>query len=387
MAEPGADLTISVLTFGPGDHPFYKFGHNAILVHDATARQDDVYNYGTFSYQSSTLIPDFLKGRLRYWLSVQPLDVTVAHYRSENRSIVAQELALTPAERHALADRLAHDALPENRYYRYDYYGDNCSTRVRDAIDAVLEGKLHAASNGPAAFSLRGHTERLTADDLPVYLGLDVAMGDVIDRPISQWEEMFLPSKLQESLRRVTLVRPEGSTPLVARESVMLAAERAPLREVPPYWLGPMIASGVTGGLFLALLGNAGATSRLARAAFGAVLCALGLTAGLLGVAFAFLWLATDHAVASHNENLLQLSPLALLLAVAAASLAMGKRRAARSVGVLTVLVAMCSLAGLTLKVHPAFDQHNGQFIALFLPLWAGAALGARLVARGLRRP
>jgi hypothetical protein len=382
MADPGADLTISVLTFGPGDHPFYKFGHNAILVQDAASHRDEVYNYGTFSYRSATLIPDFLKGRLRYWLSVQPLAATMEQYGAENRSIVAQELALAPAERQALADRLAHDALPANRYYRYDYYGDNCSTRVRDAIDAVLDGKLHAASSAPAAFSFRGHTERLTADDLPVYLGLDVAMGDVIDRPVTQWEEMFLPSKLQESLRRVTLVRPEGSVPLVARETVLLPAERAPLRDVPPYWLAPMAASGVTAGAFLALLGHAAASSRIARITFGIVLSALALAAGLLGSAFVFFWAATDHVVAYHNENLFQLSPLALTLAVFAAGISLGRRRATRAAAFLTVLLALSSLAGLVVKVLPAFDQHNAQFIAMFLPLWVGAAMGARLVAR-----
>jgi hypothetical protein len=149
-AEPGAELTISVLTFGPGDHPFYKFGHNAILVHDALRGRDDVYNYGTFDYRARTLVPDFLHGRLQYWLSVASLEVTVEQYRSENRSVTAQELALSAAQRRALVERLGRAALPANRYYRYDYYRDNCSTRVRDVIDGVLDGRLRDASRGPA---------------------------------------------------------------------------------------------------------------------------------------------------------------------------------------------------------------------------------------------
>jgi hypothetical protein len=115
--EPGDEFTISVLTMGPGDHPFFKFGHNAILVHDAALQRDEVYNFGTFQFQSATLISDFMKGRLRYWLSVQSFGSTVAHYRSENRSLEAQELALSAAQKRLLVDRLRRNAEPDQRYY------------------------------------------------------------------------------------------------------------------------------------------------------------------------------------------------------------------------------------------------------------------------------
>ncbi len=382
-AEPGAELTISVLTFGPGDHPFYKFGHNAILVHDALHARDDVYNYGTFDFRTPALIPDFLKGRLRYWLSVRSLEGTVEEYRSENRSITAQELALSPAKRRALADRLARNALPANRYYRYDYYGDNCSTRVRDAVDAELGGRLRAASTGPASFTFRGHTLRLTAGDLPVYLGLDVAMGDVVDRPITQWQEMFLPSKLQESLRRVTVTTPSGEVPLVERETVLLDANRPPLRESPPRWTLPMALVGGCVGAILTVLGRAAATRPSARVAFGVAVGALGAAAGLLGSIFVFFWAATDHVVAHHNENILQCSPLGLALAVFAVGLAMGNPRRASAAAAIAVLLAAGSLLGLALKVLPWFDQSNGQVIALLLPAWVGVAAGARYAMAG----
>jgi hypothetical protein len=383
--EPGSELAISLLTMGPGDHPFYKFGHDALLVHDARDPRhprDDVYNYGTFDYRSPTLISDFLKGRLRYWLSTQSLAATVAQYRSENRSITAQELALAPADRRALADRLAHDALPENRYYRYDYYRDNCATRVRDVIDAAVGGRLRAASAAPASLTFRGHTERLTADDVPVYLGLDVAMGDVIDQPGTQWEEMFLPSMVEERVRHVTLTTPAGEIPLVARETQLVAAKRAPLREAPPRWALPMGLLGVAFGSVLAVLGAASRRSRAARVAFGVTLAVVGGVAGLLGCVFAFFWVATDHYVAHHNENLLSCSPLGLALAAFAVALAWGSEHAKRAVAAIATLLAASSLIGLALKALPAFDQANGAIVALLVPLWIGAAVGARLATR-----
>jgi hypothetical protein len=308
-AEPGEELTISVLTMGPGDHPFYKFGHNAVLVHDERRHRDDVYNYGTFDFSSPTLVRDFLGGRLLYWLSVQSLGATLAHYRAERRSIVAQELRLTPAERRSLADRLAHDALLENRAYRYDYYRDNCSTRVRDALDAVLDGRLRAASRSPASLTFRGHTERLTADDVGFYLGLDVAMGGAIDQRTTQWEEMFLPSKLQETLRRLRVPTSDGEESFVVRETELLGADRPPLRGAPPRWGLAFGAGGALAGAVLVILGWKSRRHRAARVAFGVLLTAMGLVLGLLGCIFVFLWLGTDHLVAHHNENILPLRP------------------------------------------------------------------------------
>src|SRR5690606_30185007 len=115
-------IEIFVITFGPGDHPFSKFGHNAVLVVDPQQRVDQVYNFGTFSANSPSLISDFMQGRLMYWVSVSQKSSTIAAYAGDDRSVVAQRLELTPVEAQRLASRLAHNALPANRYYRYHYY-------------------------------------------------------------------------------------------------------------------------------------------------------------------------------------------------------------------------------------------------------------------------
>jgi Domain of unknown function (DUF4105) len=376
---PGAELTVSVLTIGPGDHPFYKFGHNAILIHDAERKSDEVYNFGSFDYHSPTLIFDFLRGRLVYWLSVDDLDLTVAYYHGENRSISAQELALTPAERSELQNRLRLNALPENRNYHYDYYKDNCSTRVRDIVDTVTQGKLRSASSAPAAMTLRAHTNRLTADSLAVYLGLDVAMGARIDQPITRWEEMFLPSMLERSLRSAS--RPgaaEGAlVPLVAKETVLLSADRAPVRAEAPQRLIAMGLVGLASGAALAALGRK-RKQRLARVAYALLTMAISVVTGLLGSIFAFFWLATDHVVAHRNENLLLCSPLALALAVACVGLLRGKPAAEGRVRNLTAALAVCAVLAILFKLLPWSLQANGPFLALLVPVWLGAALGAR---------
>jgi hypothetical protein len=133
-AEPGAELSISLLTMGPGEHPFTKFGHSAIWVRDPFAHIDEVYNYGTFAFDSPTLVVDSVAGKLPYWLSAQSMRGTLRTYRTQGRSLVASELELTPAERLQLYAALRENARPENAYYRYDYYRDNCARHFRSRV-------------------------------------------------------------------------------------------------------------------------------------------------------------------------------------------------------------------------------------------------------------
>jgi hypothetical protein len=386
-AEPGDELSIYVLTFGPGDHPFFKFGHNALWVHDERRGQDVVYNYGAFRFDSPFLLIDFFQGRLQYWLATRSLRGTINDYRRENRSIDAQELELTPAQRRQLADFLENNAREENKYYKYDYYRDNCSTRVRDAVDRVVGGKIHEAALGPAQMSWRDHTRRLVADDLPVYLGLHVAMGDLIDQPVDVWREMFLPSKVQETLRKVRVPTPQGDRPLVKSEKTLLGAARGPLRAGPPHWALPMLAAGALAGGGLYGLARLGQRRPAARAAFGALVALLGLVLGFLGTLFFFFWTLTDHEVAYRNENMLQCAPWALALVVAGVGVARGRAPWVRRAKLVALSVAGASALGLLLKLLPWFDQDNAEIIALALPLWAGVAAGLVALERSLATP
>lgn len=390
-AEPGDELTVSVLTFGPGDHPFFKFGHNAILVHDERRRIDRVYNYGTFAFESWTLIPNFLKGKLKYWLSEQSLRGTIALYKRENRTIDEQVLDLTPEQRAEIAQALAkQEADPVLRYYKYDYYQDNCSTRVRDAVDVVTRGRLRAASTGPATMTWRDHTRRLTADDYAVGFGLDLAMGDFIDQKNTVWEEMFLPQRLQETLRKATLERPDGGVvPLVKLERRLLAAPgRADALAAPPSRVPAMLAIGSVLGGALAALGAPARTSRAARRALGALAAALGLVLGLLGSVFVMFWVATDHRVAYANENLFVCAPLALWLVGLGVKVARGRPRSDERFAKVTAALAALAVLGVVVKALPFFDQSNARALALLVPIWLGVAAGAaRLLGRSPLAP
>ena len=238
-ADEGADLTVYALTFGPGEHPFLKFGHNAILVQPKEGT-GWVFNFGTFDFADPELLPKFLRGRFSYWLSVGGAEATLDAYRAEDRTVLSQELDLTPAQKSALWNALRENARPENRAYLYDYFFDNCSTRVRDAIDRVVGGRIREAGRAPAALTLRAHALRSVADYLPEYLGLYLGLARATDAPIDRWTETFLPDRLADLLRTVRL--PDDARPLVRSEQVIYQSTRPPKPARPPNWAGYFLA-------------------------------------------------------------------------------------------------------------------------------------------------
>ena len=115
--------------------------------------------------------------------------------------------------------RCCFEIQPENREYLYDYYDNNCSTRVRDVLDDAFGGALKNATVPlPAKQSLRTHTRRMSQADWWLYLGLETVLGWPVDRPVSRWDEMFLPQVLSEVLDVENVINPQtGRTAGVIR--------------------------------------------------------------------------------------------------------------------------------------------------------------------------
>lgn len=373
----GSELTIYHVTMGQGDDVYEKFEHNAIWVHDPLDGTDYVYNYGLFDFNQPGYWGRFVRGDWLYALGVSDLEQTLYAYpRILNRSVRAQELNLTPAQRAELRDYLVWNARPENRDYRYDYYYDNCSTRVRDALDAVLDGRLRAATEDSLTDkTFRWHSERLIADTPAAYTGLLIGLGPGVDRRLTAWEEMFLPGKVEEQLRRLEVPDENGAmVPLVRSERVFYEADRAPMRAEPPNRLGWFALLGFgLGGAFVALAGHVRRAGS-ARYAFAILAMLWAAFGGLTGLLLAGLWGFTNHTIAYHNENLLQLNPLMLTLVLLAPALAFGARWAARPALWIATITAALSLLGLLLKPLPIFIQGNLPLIALTLPANLGLA-------------
>ncbi|HLA15025.1 MAG TPA: DUF4105 domain-containing protein [Gemmatimonadaceae bacterium] len=369
--EPGSELTVYLLTIGQGDEVWELFGHNAIWIKDRSDGSDITYNWGMFDFAQPNFVGRFLTGNTLYWMEGIDLEAMLQAYTRRNRSLLAQELNLTPAQRLSLKHALEENARPENKFYRYDYYRDNCSTRLRDMLDRALGGQLQTATTTRiTSETYRSHTQRLTRGNLPVYAGITLALGHPADRPISRWEEMFLPVRMANHLRAVRVTDTlDARVPLVRSEMALFTAGRAPEPAAPPNYLPWFVALGIAiGGALIALVSQAEGGGRLAL--FGATIIATlwSLVAGIAGTALVAAWAFTRHHFMSWNENLLQLSPLSLGLVVLI-PLSVYRLRGVARARQLSAIVAALSLFGLIAQGVPFFRQLNGEMIALGLPI------------------
>ena len=378
-AEPGSELRVWLVTAGPGDAVWERYGHNAIRVLDTRTGRDVSYNWGIFDFQQVDFIPRFLQGRMLYMMAPFSTPAMIDAYARANREVVLQELSLTPAEKLELRNLAEINALPENRDYLYQYFLDNCSTRVRDLLDLVLDGRLRAHfADQPTQTSYRFHTRRLNQVDPFIYTGLDLLMGTPTDKPLSVWEEMFLPLTLRDEIRNVEVAREDGTTtPLVMDERIAAPSARPAEPDAPPGWL-PFYA--ILGALLGALLAALGSTAARTSAALRRTILTAGvlwtLLGGIAGTILVLL-LFTDHTFAYWNENLFLVHPLLLALAFTLPMAGRSEpwRRRARAVATVVLVVAVLGLLG---QMVPISRQQNAMFLALFLPTHAGLWWGLR---------
>lgn len=397
--EPGSDLTVTLLTMGVGEQVWEQFGHNAIWISDRSVPPsrggpvDVVYNYGLFDFNQPHFIPRFLQGRMRYSMGGFTLASTLEEYRERDRTVWAQELDLTPAQRRQLADFLVWNALPENRDYNYDYYRDNCSTRVRDALDRVLGGVIRARfGNQTTGHSYRWHTLRLTQVNPLLATGIDIGLGRRGDREMTAWQEMFLPMKLRDYLRELRVPDADGAgsaggaqRPLVKREWVMYESRSHQEPPQPPRWMPVFLVIGLSVGALFALLGTRAVRgASAARIWAGAIFALWCFAAGILGLLLVLLWTATDHVFAHRNENVLLFNPLWLVLVVLL-PLALAKGHLWRTTRALVLLLAGLGVVALVMHVVGLSRQSNGWSIALALPPMLGMTW-TMLVGRGRAR-
>ncbi|HTE50607.1 MAG TPA: DUF4105 domain-containing protein [Kofleriaceae bacterium] len=198
-SAPDAPI-VELITMGAGDDLFEKFGHAAMcLVHDRGKRRTICFNYGTTDFESvQSLVWDFLRGRSEFWVSTTTRGRMIASYRAADRTVWRQILPLSPGQALEMEGLLLDNAREENRYYQYDHYRDNCSSRLRDLIDEVTRGALSAATDSEIQdMTYRELTRRGFADSAVLLLASDLLVGRATDRRPTTYDAMFLPEVLR----------------------------------------------------------------------------------------------------------------------------------------------------------------------------------------------
>ncbi len=364
-APPGSELEVYVMTMGQGDLLWERFGHNALGIRDTRTGTDLVFNWGMFSFEQPGFLPRFLRGEMRYWMAAFDATQMLLAYQQDNRSVTVQRLNLTAAQKDSLRKFVIWNSRDENKFYRYDYYRDNCSTRVRDAIDMITGGAIKRTSDTVVtSMTYRDHSLRLMDGMFWTRTGIDIALGHPTDRPITSWEAMFIPMEFQRRLRDIRVPDATGQlVPLVASEEVLFAASRTPeLMTVPSLALGGL-ALGVVAAIVCYLVGfrlpgRAGATT---------LALAWAVVAGVLGLLLFLLWAVTQHVASHVNQNLFFINPLWLVVAILL-PFAGGARRWRNTLLVVVRAIALLSIVGAVVALTP-WGQPSGAIAAFAAPV------------------
>lgn len=307
LAQDSCGLRISLLTCSPGNELYSTFGHTAIRVTDAASGIDEVYNYGTFAF-TDDFYYKFVKGRLLYELSVEDFSSFVLQYQAESRSIAEQELTINCLQKEQLYAALRTNALPQNRFYRYDFLFDNCTTRARDIIAKNSGGEvaypvLFTGEQPSFRNLIHGYLNRAHQDWSK--FGIDLLLGAKLDREANNLETTFLPDNLMKAFDS-THVR---GLPLVAEETPLLVM---PSVATESYLITPFV-------LFALLLLVFGSLSFVkkgwAKKAVAVFDFFLFFVLGAVGVLLLFMWFGTDHALCANNYNLLWALPTHVVVA------------------------------------------------------------------------
>ncbi len=296
--SPKAEIT--AITCGPGEELYSTFGHSAFRVHDVNNKLDRVYNYGTFNFNTPNFYLKFTQGKLLYELRAYNFGNFLQSYFREKRWVKGQVLELTPKEKQDIFDFLENNAKPENRAYHYDFFYDNCSTRIYDVLEKNLGDKLVFDNH----FEEEGLTHRQLIQrylgNLPWSdFGIDLALGSVIDRKANSKEYMFLPDYVLKALDKVQIKEEGNQKPFVKRKEDILLDFND--KVVTKTFFTPLVVFSLLALLVFYLTYQDYKKKKRNRILDFIIFFVTGLT----GVVVLLLWFATDHQATADNFNIL----------------------------------------------------------------------------------
>ena len=301
-------IRISLLTCTPGQELYSTFGHSALRVFDSVNNADLVFNYGTFDFYDPQFYNKFVKGKLLYFVSIDTLPSFLAEYDYYKRGIVEQAINISCADKQKLRSALFENAKEENKYYRYDFNYDNCTTRLRDMLEKAAGKQLETKNILPkpgTTFRHLIHTYLDKGGQQWSKLGIDMLLGNPMDKKVTNREAMFLPDYLLMAFDSSKL----NKQPVVQEKKILLN-----------YFESYKTKSGITpfivfGVLFFLIAALSFFTRSSWNLLFKAFDFFFFVFVGLIGVLILFMWFGTEHAMCRNNFNLLWALPTHLPVA------------------------------------------------------------------------
>jgi hypothetical protein len=306
ISENIESTEISVLTCDPGNEIYSLFGHSALRIKNPINGQDLVVNWGLFEFSESQFQfgYDFAKGRLKYYMGIQLMSNFITEYRRSKRGIREQVLNLSNQEKYQIIQLLEENYKPENRKYKYEFFYDNCSSRLRDVIKKVFGENINFYQSPKSnKFTFR-ETIHLYLESFPwLKLGIDLVLGKKIDKLVNNENLMFLPLNVEEIFDK-SLVENNGSIKNLVKSKNTLIESFENKNKLNNIGFYSWILLAITLSLIVFKLDKA-----------LRVWSSLNLfIIGLLGIVLVFMWIGTDHNATKMNFNLLWASPFHFIL-------------------------------------------------------------------------
>ena len=302
---------VSLITVSPGEELYSTFGHSAVWIYDPIQKIDKVYNYGTFDFNDPNFLPKFVRGKLDYFLSVSDSHNLIYGAKYENRGVVQQLLNLSYSQKIKIYNFLENNALPENRFYKYEFFFDNCSTRIRDGFKKTLADSLIFYPKTEKTKTFRNLIDEYLGNQKWGDFGIDLLLGTRTDEVAKPYEYMFLPDYLMNNFDGAKIMIDGKTVNLVEKKNILFA----PLPKVPEnnFFSSPLF---IFWSLFL-FVAIVTIYQFLANRYFAVFDIALFLLTGILGGLFLFAWFFTDHRATVNNLNLIWALPFNFFVAFA----------------------------------------------------------------------
>ncbi len=295
---------VSLMTVAPGEYLYSTFGHSALRVYDPANRLDRCYNYGTFDFDQPNFILKFCRGKLLYFLDIESYKGFERGNLLDQRAMQEQVLNLDREQKQRLFALLQENAREENRYYKYDFFYDNCATRIRDVVDRTFGQPIAWDSSAlPMGTSMRQLLYPYMRNQPWTLFGMNLGLGYAADRRALARDFMFLPDYVHDLFASARI----NDTASLVRSERHIPEYSFPTPEYKPGFFGnPLLVMSLVALLGLLSMWHE-RSARIFDFIFWFVL-------GAAGLLIALLWFATDHSSTKTNFNLLWALPTHLLI-------------------------------------------------------------------------
>ena len=299
---------VSLLTCSSGKELYATFGHSAIRVYDSITQTDIVFNYGVFDFNTPNFYWKFVNGKLKYQLAIQSARRFIRMYEKEGRSVIEEKIILKKEEKRDLLAYLQKNYLPENRYYLYDFFYNNCSSKIWDVTVKQVNQPLYYDSENQGNITFRQMLYPYLKDLPWAKLGINILLGMPADEIANFEEQVFLPDYLSYNMSHTLREKNKNNAQSLLGPRKVLVEKKTPehndkLKPIRVFWIFFVLI------FMLTILG-------VSKKILSIIDYIIYSSAGLLGLLLTFLWFISEHQAMNANLDLLWANPIAFLIII-----------------------------------------------------------------------